>query len=141
MSFSSAQFSSVAQSCPTLRDHMNCNTPGLPVHHQLPAFTKGRRTANEEYRCQNRGGFGSTNYKTNEEKGLVAGVKAVADTDDVILISDDGIIIRTQVDSINLQSRYGSGVNVMRINEGAKLVTFARTPAEEEIQEDENEDN
>ena len=104
---------------------------------------KGRRTANEEYRCQNRGGFGSTNYKTNEEKGLVAGVKAVADTDDVILISDDGIIIRTQVDSINLQSRYGSGVNVMRVNEGAKLVTFARTPAEEEspAEEDENEDN
>ena len=34
------QFSSVAQSCPTLRDPMNCNTPGLPVHHQLPEFTQ-----------------------------------------------------------------------------------------------------
>ena len=40
MSFSSAQFSSVAQSCPTLRDPMNRNTPGLPVHHQLPEFTQ-----------------------------------------------------------------------------------------------------
>ena len=118
-------------------------TEMLPNHSILTVTDKGkgRRTANEEYRCQNRGGFGSTNYKTSEEKGLVAGVKAVADTDDIILISDDGIIIRTQVDSINLQSRYGSGVNVMRINEGAKLVTFARTPAEEETQEDENENN
>ena len=38
--FSSVQFSSVAQSCLTLCDPMNCNTPGLPVHHQLPAFTQ-----------------------------------------------------------------------------------------------------
>ena len=38
--FSSVQFSSVAQSCPTLRDPMNCSTPGLPVHHQLPEFTQ-----------------------------------------------------------------------------------------------------
>ena len=39
-SFSSVQFSSVAQSCPTLCDPMNCGTPGLPVHHQLPEFTQ-----------------------------------------------------------------------------------------------------
>ena len=38
--FSSVQFSSVAQSCPTLCDPMNCSTPGLPVHHQLPEFTE-----------------------------------------------------------------------------------------------------
>ena len=38
--FSSVQFSSVAQSCPTLYDPMNCSTPGLPVHHQLPEFTQ-----------------------------------------------------------------------------------------------------
>ena len=36
----SVQFSSVAKSCPTLRDTMNCSTPGLPVHHQLPEFTQ-----------------------------------------------------------------------------------------------------
>ena len=113
----------------------------LPDHSILTVTEKGkgRRTANDEYRCQNRGGFGSTNYRVSEDKGLVAGVKSVLDTDDIILISDDGIIIRTQVDSINLQSRYGSGVNVMRVNEGAKLVTFARTPAEEESPADEEE--
>ena len=37
---SSVQFSSVAQSCPTLCDHVDCSTPGLPVHHQLPEFTQ-----------------------------------------------------------------------------------------------------
>ncbi len=118
-------------------------TEMLPDHSILTVTEKGkgRRTANEDYRCQNRGGFGSTNYRVSEEKGRVAGVKAVCDTDDIILISDDGIIIRTQVDSINLQSRYGSGVNVMRVNEGAKLVTFARTPAEEESPADEEETN
>ena len=41
-SFSSVQFSSIAQSCPTLCDPMNCSTPGLPVHHHLPEFTQTR---------------------------------------------------------------------------------------------------
>ena len=98
---------------------------------------KGRRTENSEYRLQNRGGFGSINYRVNEEKGAVAGVKSVSEDEDVLLISDDGILIRTRVSEINTQSRYGSGVNVMRLNEGAKLVTFATTPAEEAADETE----
>ena len=40
VTFSSVQFSSVTQSCPALYNHMNCSTPGLPVHHQLPEFTQ-----------------------------------------------------------------------------------------------------
>ena len=40
LTFNSVEFSSVAQSCPTLCDPMNCSTPGLPVHHQLPEFTR-----------------------------------------------------------------------------------------------------
>ena len=98
---------------------------------------KGRRTENSEYRLQNRGGFGSINYRVNEEKGAVAGVKSVSEDEDILLISDDGILIRTRVSEINTQSRYGSGVNVMRLNEGAKLVTFATTPAEEAADETE----
>ena len=98
---------------------------------------KGRRTENSEYRLQNRGGFGSINYRVNEEKGAVAGVKSVSEDEDILLISDDGILIRTRVSEINTQSRYGSGVNVMRLNEGAKLVTFAATPAEEAADETE----
>lgn len=96
---------------------------------------KGRRTENDAYRRQNRGGYGSTNYKVDEKKGLVAGVKSVHDGDDIIIISNDGIIIRTNVDDINSYSKYGSGVNVMRLGEGAKIVTFAVTPKEEDVEE------
>ncbi|MEG2429214.1 MAG: DNA gyrase subunit A, partial [Oscillospiraceae bacterium] len=63
---------------------------------------QGRRTAIEEYRLQKRGGFGKINYKTSEIKGLVAGVKVVDENEDLILIADDGIIIRIRVSDINL---------------------------------------
>ena len=96
---------------------------------------KGRRTENDAYRRQNRGGYGSTNYKVDDKKGLVAGVKSVHEDDDIIIISSDGIIIRTNVQDINAYSKYGSGVNVMRLQEGAKIVTFAVTPKEEEVEE------
>ena len=96
---------------------------------------KGRRTENEAYRRQNRGGFGSTNYKVDDKKGFVAGVKSVKEDDDIIIISSDGIIIRTNVDAINAYSKYGGGVNVMRLSEDAKIVTFAVTPKEEEVEE------
>ncbi len=92
---------------------------------------KGRRTENDAYRRQNRGGFGSTNYKVDDKKGLVAGVKAVAVDDDIIIISSDGIIIRTNVKDINAYSKYGGGVNVMKLGAEAKIVTFAVTPKEE----------
>jgi len=96
----------------------------------------GRRTAVEEYRCQNRGGKGSINYKTDDEKGLVAGVRMVEDNDDAIIITDDGIIIRTPVNQINPTSRYAQGVRVMRLNEGARIVTFSVAPHEEIAGED-----
>ncbi len=92
---------------------------------------KGRRTENDAYRRQNRGGFGSTNYKVDDKKGLVAGVKAVSPDDDIIIISSDGIIIRTNVKDINAYSKYGGGVNVMKLGQDAKIVTFAVTPKEE----------
>ena len=96
---------------------------------------KGRRTENEAYRRQNRGGFGSTNYKVDDKKGFVAGVKAVKEDDDIIIISSDGIIIRTNVRDINAYSKYGGGVNVMRLSDDAKIVTFAVTPKEDEVEE------
>ena len=96
---------------------------------------KGRRTENEAYRRQNRGGFGSTNYKVDDKKGFVAGVKAVKEDDDIIIISSDGIIIRTNVKDINAYSKYGGGVNVMKLTDDAKIVTFAVTPKEDEVEE------
>lgn len=95
---------------------------------------QGRRTAIEEYRLQARGGFGKINYKTNETRGLVAGVKVVDENEDLILIADDGIIIRIRVSDINVMSRYAGGVRVMRLSQGAKVVTFARAEHDEEVE-------
>ena len=62
----------------------------------------------------------------------MAGVKVVNDEDDIILISVEGIIIRMHVADINVQSRYGSGVRVMRLGEGDRVVTVARTERSDE---------
>lgn len=98
---------------------------------------QGRRSDFSEYRLQSRGGKGIRNYKCSEEKGLVAGVKAVDEDDDVILISDDGVIIRIAADEVNLQSRYAGGVRVMRVAEGSRVVAMARAPKEEASEEEE----
>ena len=89
---------------------------------------KGRRTAESEYRTQRRGGKGIRNYGKG---GHVAALKVIDETDDIILISLEGIIIRMHVSDINLQSRYGSGVRVMRLAEGDRVVTVARTERSE----------
>ena len=89
---------------------------------------KGRKTKPEEYRLQSRGGKGIRNYAG--KNGDVAGVKMVGEKDDVFLISDDGIIIRIQADEITTQSRYGSGVRVMRLDGERRIVTLARAPQE-----------
>lgn len=91
----------------------------------------GRRTELGHYRLQNRGGMGLRNYPCDEKTGLVAGVKVVDDGDDVIIITDDGVIIRINVDEINKQSRYGKGVRTMRVSEESSVVTLARAPKEE----------
>ncbi|MCL2033653.1 MAG: DNA gyrase subunit A [Oscillospiraceae bacterium] len=91
---------------------------------------KGRRTELDQYRLQKRGGKGISNYKTLKN-APVAGIKVVDDDDDVIVISDDGIIIRVPVSQITVQSRYGSGVRVMRLSGENRVVTLARSPKEE----------
>ena len=91
---------------------------------------QGRRTPVEEYRSQYRGGKGIRNY--NGKGGGVAGVKVVDAQDDIMLISLEGIIIRMHVEDIAVQSRYAGGVRVMRLGEGDKVVTVARTPRGED---------
>ena len=83
---------------------------------------KGRRSLVDDYRTTKRGGLGIRNYA----KGGVAAVKIVDDTDDLILISANGILIRMHADDINIQSRYGSGVRVMRLGEDDKVSMVAR---------------
>lgn len=88
----------------------------------------GRRSDYEDYRLQSRGGKGIINYRVNDDKGYIAGIRSVDDDDDVILITDDGVIIRIPVRQINVQSRYAGGVRVMRVAEGCRIVTLARAP-------------
>lgn len=100
----------------------------------------GRRTNLEEYRLQFRGGKGIRNYHTENKDTLVAAIRVVDEDDDVILISDDGVIIRIPVEQITVQSRYGGGVRAMRVAEDARVVSVARAPKEtEEDAEEETE--
>jgi DNA gyrase subunit A len=100
---------------------------------------KGRLTDVEGYRLQHRGGKGIINYPRNM-KAVIAGVKAVDTDDDVILISQTGIIIRFHVADINATGRYGQGVRVMRVAEDDRIVTVARAErdTEEDYESDEN---
>lgn len=91
---------------------------------------KGRRTEIDTYRMTGRGGKGVRNYDVEKDK--VAGVKIVDDTDDVLLSSQEGIIIRMHACDINIQSRYGSGVRVMRLGETDKVMVVARTDHDDE---------
>lgn len=92
----------------------------------------GKRVNIDEYKVQNRGGKGLVSYGISDKTGNVAGIKVVDDTDDAMLIASDGVIIRVAVSEIPVYSRYAQGVRVMRVSEGAKVVTIARSPHEDE---------
>ena len=93
---------------------------------------KGRRSDIDTYRITARGGKGIRNYDASKDK--VAAVKIVDDIDDVLLSSQEGIIIRLHANEIPVQSRYGSGVRVMRLGENDKVMVLARTDHDDEAQ-------
>ncbi len=97
----------------------------------------GRRTELSEYRLQSRGGKGILNYKSDKRGTFVADIKIVGEGDDIIAITDDGVIIRVPVAQITLQSRYGGGVKTMRIGEDSRVVAVACAPHEEDTSEGE----
>ena len=92
---------------------------------------KGRRSMVEAYRLQTRGGKGILNYKKED---AVAGVAVLQDSDDIMLISQEGIIIRMHASDITVQGRYASGVRVMRVAEGDRVVTVAPTEREDDAE-------
>ncbi len=91
----------------------------------------GKRTEIENYRIQNRGGYGLTNYKVDEIRGHVCGIKIVDEDDDIILVSSDGIIIRILASDVRIMGRTAKGVRVMKVTAGAKVVAFTRAEHEE----------
>ncbi|MDE5771317.1 MAG: DNA gyrase subunit A [Ruminococcus sp.] len=86
----------------------------------------GKRSDIDSYRIQNRGGYGLKNYKVDDIRGHVCGIKIVDEEDDIILVSSDGIIIRILASDIRIMGRAAKGVRVMRVKEGAKVVAFTR---------------
>ena len=92
----------------------------------------GKKTPLDEFKTQNRAGKGVTGYKLTDKTGLVAGFKIVDEGDDLMVITSDGIIIRTSTDEISQFGRVTQGVKVMRLDEGVKVVSIERTAKEDE---------
>ena len=113
----------------------------------------GKRTALEDYRYQSRGGSGVISHKITEKTGPVAAVKVVRPEEDILLVTDDGTMIRVRVDRISEVGRNSQGVHVMRLAEGSRVIDIEKTervtdadnqpvesdliPAEEEPEESE----
>lgn len=99
----------------------------------------GRLSPSNDYRVQNRGGKGLINYHAGKF-GNVAAIKVVDLDDDIILIADNGTIIRIKADTIRVCARPSKGVTVMKLAEGAKVVTIARSPNEDKEDDDTDEE-
>ena len=92
----------------------------------------GKRTPVEEYRITNRGGLGIKNYAVTDKTGPIVGVKVVDGSEDLLLVTQAGILIRTHVDAIRMAGRATQGVIVMRFKEeGDKVISLALADREE----------
>ena len=91
----------------------------------------GKRTELDEYKVQSRAGKGILTYRVTEKTGMVAGVKLVNETDELMLISSDGTIIRMEVGGISILGRATQGVTLMRTTGGNKVVSIARIEVDE----------
>lgn len=92
----------------------------------------GKKTELSEYKCQSRGGKGTTTYKISDATGAVAGIKIVSPEDDAILITSEGVIIRMDTEEISTYGRVTKGVRLMRLADGVSVVTVARVEKEDE---------
>ncbi len=97
----------------------------------------GRKSSYEDYRIQSRAGKGLINYRT-AQYGKVAMIAPVRDDQDVIMISSDGIIIRTPADQISTFQRPSKGVKVMKVNDGEKVATISIVDKLEDEEQQEN---
>lgn len=101
----------------------------------------GKRTPATEYlrgeEAQRRGGYGMKNYQVTEKTGPVVQMKLITGEEDLLLVSDDGIIIRTDAGSVPVYGRAAQGVRIMRVSEGSRVISIACTEKEEEAEENE----
>ena len=97
----------------------------------------GKRTSMDEFTAHHRGGKGVKCYKLTEKTGDVVGVKAVNEDHEIMMITTEGIIMRTKVDSISRQGRSTSGVKVMDVAENVEVASIAKV-RKEEVEEESN---
>ena len=90
----------------------------------------GKRTALEDYRVQSRGGIGLINIKTTDRNGKVVALKAVHDDDELMMITANGMIVRTGLEEVRAIGRNTAGVRMISLKEGDKLVAVARLMVE-----------
>jgi DNA gyrase subunit A len=92
---------------------------------------RGKRTAIDDYRFQSRGGMGVINFRINEGTGKVVAIKGVQDTDELMLITRNGVVNRQHVNEIRVIGRATQGVRVMALDEGDELMDVARVVSED----------
>lgn len=91
----------------------------------------GKRSLLSEYRVQSRGGKGIINFKINEKTGKIVDVKIVNDNSGIMLITSEGTLIRTKVESISITGRSTSGVRLMKVRNNEKVASTVRITEEE----------
>ena len=91
----------------------------------------GKRTDLDEYRVQNRGGRGVITYKVTQKTGKLVGIKVTDDSNDIMMITDKGTIIRISVKDVSVLGRSTQGVTLMRTNDGGKVVSIELVEPEE----------
>jgi len=112
----------------------------------------GKKSSFDEYHLQGRAGMGVRTYKITDKTGYIAGMTAVNDEDDLLMITSGGVVIRMHADEISTIGRNTQGVRLMRLDDGVKVVSIALTGRDDdeettapeneavEIEETENED-
>lgn len=101
----------------------------------------GKLTSPREFTEHHRGGGGIIAHNLTDKTGPLAGIKSVDTYSDILLITDEGVIIRTGVETIRVCSRSSQGVKLMRLDEGVKLISLAKADKEEEGEAEENAEN
>ena len=95
----------------------------------------GKKTSLDEYKTQTRGGKGVNTYRLSSSTGNIAGIKVVTETDDIMLITSDGTVIRMKTSEVSRIGRLTKGVRLMRLDDDVMVVSMARTEEQEEEEE------
>jgi len=96
----------------------------------------GKRTRISEFRLQRRGGYGIKLIQLTKKNGVVAAIRYVQEDDEILIVTEGGMLIRTNVGEISRFGRAAQGVRVIRLKEGDRVVSVARAEAAEDDDED-----